>query len=358
MPKILFLDSYYPQVLTDLPITYSYEDRIRQLGRLMFGTSDFYSHAFKKMGWEAADLVVNDELGLRLWGKQHSKNPGPLDFVEWYKPDVLYCQDLSIISPAIFRRMKDQGIIKLLAAQHSCPWAGDQNVSQFDIVFSSFPHYLDRIRKVGPKSEFLQIGFGGQRVLDAIFPSKSPTPASSRPYKISFVGGIGGGSTPGHWSAGTMLLRKIAENFPTEFQWWGYGSELLTRDDPLSKCYKGMAWGSTMYRVYADSSIVVNRHGEVAEGYFNNMRNYEATGLGSVLFTEDAPNLSKFFRPMDDCVPYSDKSIVFQISHLLNSYHIDRIATNGFSRTMKDHTYDKILVPVEETFTRMLNGRS
>ena len=43
--------------------------------------------------------------------------------------------------------------------------------------------------------------------------------------------------------------------------------------------------------------IVVNRHIDVAEGYANNMRLYEATGMGALLITDRGRNLGELFEP-------------------------------------------------------------
>ena len=56
-----------------------------------------------------------------------------------------------------------------------------------------------------------------------------------------------------------------------------------------------------MYKVYGRSKIVINRHGEVAQGFANNMRMFEATGMGALLMTGQSPNLSDFFSEKE-CV--------------------------------------------------------
>lgn len=360
--KILFLDTYYQAVLKDLPISYSYCDRKGQLSRQMFGTSDFYSHAFKQMGWQAEDLVANDEIGLRHWTRENgfafvNMYDATIDFIRKYKPDILYCQDLSYLHSSILGRLKAEGSVKLLACQHSCPWAGNGQVSSFDIVFTSFPHYLDKIREVGPRAEFLPIAFGGERVLESLDLLDEMKLPDERPYKISFVGGISAGKSMGHWQEGTDLLRKVAVAFPLDFRCWGYGFEMLSSDDPLYKAFKGSAWGSSMYRIYSDSAIIINRHGEVAEGYSNNMRLYEATGLGSVLFTEKSKNLTDYFDPGTECIAYDSNSIVNDLTDLLNNpTKMNDIAILGNARTMKFHTYTERLKPVEKTLRNMIHA--
>ena len=59
-----------------------------------------------------------------------------------------------------------------------------------------------------------------------------------------------------------------------------------------------------MYRVLRDSRIAINRHIDAAEGYSNNMRLFEATGVGTLLMTEASHNLDSLFIPGDEVVAY------------------------------------------------------
>jgi hypothetical protein len=46
-----------------------------------------------------------------------------------------------------------------------------------------------------------------------------------------------------------------------------------------------------------DAEYSLNRHIEAAEGFANNMRLFEATGVGAMLVTDDGKSLSELFRP-------------------------------------------------------------
>ena len=348
MPKIVFLDTYYPQVFNKLPKAYSYEQRVEQLNSLLFGTSFFYSAAFKKMGWQAEDVVVNDP-----WFPSHDSAFG---WILASEPDVIYCQDLSWLTDSDISIIKDQKI--KLVAQHSCPWAGNDRISKFDLIFSSFPHYLPRIQQLGPQAEFLPIAFGEQ-VLDYVEPI-------SRDIDITFVGGVGGGAFgSGHWNKGTELLETVARSFGERFHWYGYGIGNLPHLSALRNCWRGEAWGIDQYKVYARSKIVINRHGEVAEGYTNNMRCFEATGMGALLLTEESKNLDYYFNKYTECLAYKDTAdCVDWIENILSDYRNEEspfaeaepigIAAAGQARTLKDHTYTKRLEDAEPHIRRLL----
>jgi hypothetical protein len=346
MPKIIFLDTYYPNVFKNvpdykIPAIGQYDSRsLRQneLNKLHFGTSYYYSRAFSQMGWDAEDIVGNDPT-MYSWVGAASNEILSRD------PDIVYCQDLGFLSDQEIYIMKSRGI--KLVAQHSCPWAGDDRVRQYDIVFTSFPHYLERIRQVGTRAEFLPIAFG-HWVLDYVEPQP-------RDIDICFIGGVNG--TSGHWSKGTELLEEVAKQLPERFRWWGYSIGNLRSYPNLSKTYGGEAWGLEMYRILARSKMVINRHGEVAQGYSNNMRLFETTGMGAMLLTEKSKNLSEYFIDGKECVSYESTSdLIDTLNAALYEGLVDMedIAKAGQARTLKDHTYEKRLAAIEPILKELI----
>jgi spore maturation protein CgeB len=89
----------------------------------------------------------------------------------------------------------------------------------------------------------------------------------------------------------------------------------------------------------------------VAENYANNMRLYEATGVGSLLITDRKDNLGNLFEVGKEVVAYSTQE---EASELIRHYlaHPDEaeaIAKAGQARTLRDHTYKRRmdeLVPI------------
>ncbi len=346
--KIAFVDTYYPPVLENR-YALNYKARLADLMGLHFGTSFFYSQAFKQMGWEAIDIVGNDTVGRMLWCKEmglgyDTNESSVLDELVLFEPDIIYMQDLGFFTPAKIAEVRKNLGCKWVA-QHSCPWAGDERVGAFDAVFTSFPHYLPRIAKLGVQTGMLPIAFGAQ-VLDHLEPVHRDLP-------LSFVGGLNG--TNGHWTRGTEMMERIAEEIP-QFRWWGYFIGEGDQYPALKRAYQGPAWGLDMYRIYARSQMVVNRHGEVAEGYANNMRMFEATGCGALLLTERARNLTDYFVPGRECIDYDGTGELIGIikKRLLWCPHeVEEIAAAGQARTIECHTYERRLAQIEPFLQRM-----
>ena len=102
-----------------------------------------------------------------------------------------------------------------------------------------------------------------------------------------------------------------------------------------------------MYETLQRSRITLNRHaridvrGSVVTSLANNMRLYEATGVGTCLLTEERDNLREMFEPGREILTYRDtKECVEKIRYFLE--HADdrgTIGRAGQERTFREHTY-------------------
>ena len=127
---------------------------------------------------------------------------------------------------------------------------------------------------------------------------------------------------------------------PIEF--WGYDLRGWPPWSRIKRGYRGQAWGLEMYRLLRDARISLNRHIAEAEGHANNMRLYEATGVGSLLLTDEGSNLSELFEPGREVVTYAGvDDLVEKARHYLAHDEERRaIAAAGQARTLRDHTYE------------------
>lgn len=355
--KILFIDTYYSKFLTSLRNTFpnlskkSYEEQKQLLLNQFFGTSDFFSHGLRKNGWIANDIIANDEILQRRWVEEKNikvNNSGliaklqSLPYIHrllgkptWtqeialaqvidFKPDIVYMQDLSILNPDTLKKVKKH--CKLLVGQIACPLPPKENLKCFDLIITSFPHYVKIFQKMGIKSVYQKLAFE-ERILKIIKPEK-------RAYDVSFIGSF----TPYH-SGRTKLLEEVAKVIPIHI--WGQGLEFLSPFSPLRKNFHGEAWGKGMYNILAKSKIVINSHIGVAGDYANNMRLYEATGMGAMLITDKKKNLNEIFKIGIEVEVYNDANdlknkLTYYLTHNSELY---KIAINGQKRTLKDHSY-------------------
>lgn len=349
--RFLILDTCYPAFLqrhyAERPglERRPYGEQWRTLMDTFFGTADSYSHALGELGHEGHELVANCEPLQRAWEREHGRaGRGPfrlrresivLAQAADYRPDVVYVQNLRFFSPRLLGRLRRLGAT--IAGQIASEPPGARVLRAYDVIFTSFPHFVDRFRALGVRSEYLRIAFD-PRVLDRL----EREGAGRDRHGAVFVGAL---NRTQH-ASGNALLERAARRTPIEF--WGYATRGWPPDSPLRSRYRGEAWGIEMFRVLYESRMALNRHIGVAGEYANNMRLYEATGVGTLLLTDAKRNLGDLFEPGREVVTYTDENeLVQQVERYLADDAARReIAAAGQRRTLREHTYRKRLEEV------------
>jgi spore maturation protein CgeB len=375
--KILVVDTYYPAFLAALykkqPELSSgtYETQLAVLLEQCFGTSDFYSRHLNEIGNTANDLVVNCVPLQTAWAKEAGNGfssifmrippkafripvfgnlfaalPGLLDValaqIREIKPDVVYCQDLSFFPPDVLAQIRKE--VKLVVGQIACPLPPDVFLAGYDLILTSFPHFVPRLKAKGIASEYFRIGFD-TKIIEKLGKIE-------KDVEVSFVGGISR-----HHHKAIPVLEYLALKTPIQF--FGYGADTLDRNSPITSRHHGEVWGLDMYRALARSRITLNRHINVAENNANNMRLYEATGMGTLLITDLKDNLGELFEIGKEVVAYSSKE---EAAELINHYiaHPDEaaaIAKAGQARTLSEHTYKHRMEELNLILDRHLGKR-
>lgn len=342
--RILIVDTCYPAFLEHHYGAQpglerrSYAEQWRALMDTFFGTADSYSHHLRELGHAAHEIVVNCEPLQLAWAREHGlgrrrlfarREPPSLDEivtaqVEEFQPDVLYVQDLSVLDADLLRLL---GRGRLVVGQIASEPPPESQLRAFDLILTSFPHFVDRFRKLGIASEYFRIGFD-PRVLERLGPVEPR-------FGAAFVGALG---TTQHGRGNDLLERAAAR---TDLEVWGYNTDDRSPESPLLRRYHGEAWGIEMFRVLAQARISVNRHIDVAGDYANNMRLYEATGVGSLLLTDAKSNLGELFEVGREVVAYTGEGELVEAieHHLAHEDERAAIAAAGQARTLRDHTY-------------------
>jgi spore maturation protein CgeB len=375
--RIVVTDTVYPQFLDDHYAANpnlaqaSYSEQLEALHEASFGTSDAYTHHLRELGHEALDIVVNCEplqaawvrenrrrgpaswLQARAGGRSHRDHPEAIAKaqIEAFDPDVILVHDVLSMSPDHVRRHRNQG--RLLVSQTASRLPAAYVYGAYDFLLSSFHHFVRLFREQGIDSEYFQLGFY-DRVLERLVRAGVATePAAKRPVPLSFIGGL----DPGVYDAAVPVLEAVAKRVPLEV--WGYDEDKLAPGSPLRNRFHGGVWGIDMYRVLAESRITINRHGEIAEGQANNMRLYEATGVGALLLTEAADNLSDILEPGVEVVTYEGgEDLVAKIERYLSDDESRiEIAAAGQRRTLAEHTYRERMRELSEMLKARVPGR-
>jgi hypothetical protein len=353
LTRVAVVDAYYPAFVAShyaqrpgLEDT-SYAEQLSALMARRMGTSDAYSVGLRSLGHEAVEIVANVWPLHEAWARENGLRVPPLRRVpgragaaarraagqrivaaqlKQLAPEIVYVQEMFSFSR---RQLDDQRTAgALVAGQIASAPPATEILRGYDIVFTSFPHFVDRFRALGVDSVYLPLAFD-PRVLDEL------GPLPERTHGVAFVGGV----DPRLHPAGTRLLERVAQQLPLEV--WGYAAASLPPDSILRERHRGEAWGLDMFRVLASARVCVNRHIDVAEGFANNMRLFEATGAGALLCTEAAPNLHELFAPGRELVTYAS---IDELTDRIGELLVDEparaaIASAGHARTLADHTY-------------------
>ncbi len=347
--RCVFLNTYYPGFLEahyskalDLH-SRSYQAQKDSLQTEYFGDSNFYSHALIQSGWEAHDLIVNCASLQQAWALEKNIAGQGLEIaVEQIKeiaPDVIYLQDLNLATSAFISAIRP--LTKLIVGQIASKVPSQIDLKQFDILFSSFPHFVNEFRKMGISAYYQPLAFD-PRVIQEHMQTK-------RTHDVTFVGSI---------SADHSRRMEFLEQLQgaVAFKCWGYQMSPLTPDSRMYRQYCGEAWGKEMFALLQDSFITLNYHVDVAENYANNMRLFEATGCGALLITDYKENLQDLFDVGREVVAYRS---IEEGAELIRFYlhHQDeakRVAQAGQARTLRDHTYSIRMAQTAEILDRHL----
>ena len=345
-PRVLLVHTYYPEFLTDLYAAnpdlaeLSFEEQRRRVYAEAFCVSDAYSQGLRFWGCEAQEVIANADRMQTRWAAEHSLNlTGNIHDqrrqiiagqVDEYQPDVLFVFEWSPLGDAFLGEIKAQ--VRLLVGQIASPLPSNRTFAAYDLMVSSWPPIVDWFRREGKDAEFLRLGFD-HRVLRQLRPQPPQ-------YAVTFVGGF----APSHTDRIPWLERLLEE---VNIDVFAYGIENTPPSSPIRDHYRGQVWGWKMYETFQQSAVTLNRHartdvrGSVCTSLANNMRLYEATGVGTCLMTEERENLSEMFAPGREVITYRDEAECVERIRYLLGHPQERasVAEAGQRRTLREHTY-------------------
>lgn len=378
--KFLILNTDYPEFLRWLYAQHAglenapYEEQMRVRMESLFGVADFYSSNLRKLGYEAWDIHANNEFMQKAWARDHGvpiEEPTPMGRrvrtilqrarriaaktplrylkpllrpvlrsldsqqawfydilaaqIKHYKPNVLLNQAMDGISTRFLREMKPY--VRLLVGQIASPLPQGEDFGCYDLVISSLPNFVDYFRRIGIPSELNRLAFE-PRVLERLEENNRAI------IPVSFVASL----FQAH-AARVRWLEYLCQRLDVKV--WGTGIEGLPEGSPIRQCYMGKAWGIEMYQILHRSEITLNHHIDVAGSYANNMRLFEATGVGTLLITDWKENLHEMFEPGKEVVAYRTPEECAELIQYYLEHDDEReaIARAGQQRTLREHTY-------------------
>jgi hypothetical protein len=364
--KILFIDTLYPGLLERLgffekPLpSDSYSELTSELESQNFGSSSLYRTGLESFGNSVEVVFANAQKAQLAWPKKHlaglnstfswhywqvlsrlpiigqvihaksERTQILIDQVAEYRPDVVYCLNINFLNDRIVKRIKSMGAV--VVGQIASPLPPLNFYKSYDHIFSAHPGQVEHFKTKGVSSSWLPLAFDSNQ---RDFFDKTGWPERIR--DVTFVGTFGR-----HQRNTGPLLKAIAKEIPS-LQIFTLSKQKKLKRFGLTKFYKGKAWGPEMYKILAESKIVINRHGAVADGFSVNFRMFEATGMGALLVTEKGKNTSDLFEPGREILTYNSIDDAVQVikNALADFDRYQSIALAGQHRTLTEHTYEK-----------------
>ena len=374
--RFLIVDTYYEAFLRWFYEKHPglasrpYSEQFRRLMDECFGTADFYSTNLNKLGYQAVEVIANNEVLQRQWAKEHGfsvpavklprippavrslarrtqlvrslaswvrrRSPSHsrrqrwqgkvlLRQIEYFKPDVLLVQEISGLGSSFYAEARQH--VRLMIGQYGVLPRTEADIPPYDLILSCHPGFVEHFRSLGVRADYLQLGFEAS-VLERL------PETDNVPHDVTFIGGCGNAHLTRR-----VLLETVARKFP--LQWWGYGHDSLDKESPLRQCFRGSAWGIQMYQRLAQSRITLNIHIDQAGPYAANMRLFEATGVGTLLITDWKENLHEMLEPGKEVVTYRTPEECTELIQYYLEHDEERkaIARAGQERTLRQHTY-------------------
>ena len=391
--RIAILTTAYPNFLNELYSQnpglkdQSYDRQLAARNASLFGFADFYSRGFRAHGHDAKEFHLNNPWMQYAWMREHGLSTPPAEFlrsdrtpppsplkrllaplrpllgpigrrlrrhrlpdwqaiilraqIEAYQPDIILNQEPAAVRGDFLSGLRKPG--RRIVGQIASALPEGENFRAYDLMISSLPNFVRKFRARGVPAAFNKLTFEAS-IPGIIGPAKRDIP-------LSFVGNI----SLDH-SRRLAWLEHLARNTPLKI--WGSGMERVPRASPLHACHQGEAWGRAMYKILGRSRLTLNNHIDLAEDDANNLRLYEATGMGAALLTDAKHNLHEIFAPGEVAAYTSNDDCVRQIRALLEDEACcAAMGHAGQRRTLDDHNYFRRTSEMLEILDGVMKGK-
>lgn len=382
--KILFVDTLYSSVLDGLGYfsAPSQEDSFENLSQTLkeqkFAAGDMFASELENLGHQVSVFYVNSLRSQAAWSKStlgqsiairpvkwrhwqlfsripifgqflHSRSELVtvlMDQIKTTKPDIVYVLNINFLNQKLVRNIKSIG--SLVVGQIASPLPPKQMLIEYDHIFSAHPGQVKHFLELGISSSWLPLAFDSEHY-ERI--KKEGWPERKR--DVTFVGTFGR-----HQKNTAPLLTALAKEIPT-LEIFTFASAKKLKKFGLDKNFRGKAWGAKMHRIFAESKIVINRHGAVADGYSVNYRLFEGTGMGALVLTELGKNTSDLFVPGKEILTYDslDDAVKVTKKALSDFKHYSKVAKAGQQRTLTQHTFKRRARDLEDGLLKLINPK-
>lgn len=279
-------------------------------------------------GWRKWQLISRIPILGRFLHNRSTKVRILLQQIREVQPDVVYCLDINFLNSQLLGLIKKS--VPIVVGQIASPLPPRSFYLGYDHIFSAHPQQVEHFRSLGISSSWLPLAFDKSHTREF---DDTGWPVRSR--DVTFVGSFG------RHQRNTGAIMKAVGQLNPSLEIFTVTPASKLRRWGLASFYRGEAWGDAMRTIFAESKVVINRHGPIASGFAVNNRLFEATGMGAVLVTEDAKNIQDLFAPELEVVTYSSPAdAAAKVQIILNNYEkYESVGRAGQARTWAEHTH-------------------
>lgn len=343
-----------------------------------FGSSDFWTVALSRLGYETRDLVINAEPLQRAWAAERGT---AFDEAGWlfgiaeaqvrdFRPEVIIVADYSTVTAAFLRRLREVcPSLRLVLGWCGAPYDDGTVFGECDVVLSCVPELVSHFRGAGRRSRHVNHAFE-PRVLEKLGARSAPA------ADFVFIGSVVK-SERFHLGREKLLARLVEE---TDLQIWSevgppppsrlrraarllrggasWSAPQSSVDARVARRARPPLFGLDMFRQLRAGRVALNTHIDVSTHSASNMRLFEATGVGACLLTDWKENLGELFEPDAEVVAYRDaEDCVEKVRYLLaDESRRSDVADAGRRRTLRDHTFDARAALVDDIIREELSN--
>jgi hypothetical protein len=356
-----------------------------------FGRIGALSAALPRYGYEVKEIVANARPEQYAWaGENGFRTPNrewvcsiTLKQLEQWRPDVVFFDDPVTFSGEFIKDLRSRcRCIRMVLGFNGSPYYLLDSIRQYDVLLSPTKSWVASFEKQGFRCQQFAQAFNTSVLSD--LPERTPVDE-----EVLFVGGLL--RAKGYHLIRERVLEAIAKALPIRIHspsaalspvrdWLhtnirrmvydglgllrscGVSSERLKtlpvvgragawesrpmrQINPLLRpLLRPPLFGRALYRAQRKSAVTLNIHADIAgQMGGNNMRIFEATGVGTCLLTDANDNLRSVFEVDREVVAFGSPEECLEKARWLLDHPREReaIALAGQARTLRDHTYIK-----------------
>lgn len=379
----------------------SFDDQGDVLKTSLFpGATDAIELSLLPHGFDCRLYHLNVRAVQHAWWKLHGA--GALVRKRWmlqiaraqvlqFRPHVLFIDPFAVPVGWISELRRDCTSIRVVMYRYSSPREDLTPFRECDLIVSGDEYQVDELRAMGLNGQLLHHAFD-KRVLDVL------PPVRDEQHEVLFSGQLIQREGFHHYRAGLLhdviqagiplslyllapdtdararykiRIRKVLSKAaaatrrvapePPIGRWmrkFGMGSPPPPPIHPVIRQHaRAPLFGRELYAEMAKSKVCLNVHGDVSHSDANNIRLWEAAGVGSCLLTDYKRNLHRLFRVGSEVIAYDSVPDCIEKASWLLTNHRERqdIGRAGRERVLKFHTYEHRAVELKEFILKAMS---